>query len=69
MEYLEEARALIFSLEFLTPSEMCFLVSQVAKENFGDWGTCESWIKTNAFGMLESDIAESEYYEMRARNL
>lgn len=69
MEYLEEARVLIFSLEFLTPSEMCYLISLAAKEHFTDWGTCESWIKANAFGMLESDIAESEYYEMRQRNL
>ena len=69
MEYLEEARALIFSLDFLTPSEMCFLVSQVSKESFADLSTCLDWIKTNAFAMLESDIAESEYYEMRKRNL
>jgi hypothetical protein len=68
MEYLEEARELIFKLDFLTPSEQCYLISQVAKATFADWSTCESWIKESAFAMLESDLAADEYYEVRKRN-
>jgi hypothetical protein len=69
MEFLEEARALIFELDFLTPTEQCYLISQVAKANFTDWSTCESWIKDNAFAMVESDYAQDEYDEARKRNL
>lgn len=59
MEYLEEARALIFSLDFLTPQEMCFLCTEVAKQNFADWFTCENWIHSNAMQFLKEDLENS----------
>lgn len=58
MEFLEEARALIFELDFLTPTEQCYLCTEVAKANFSDWSTCETWIKQNALAMVEEDYAE-----------
>lgn len=58
MEYLEEARLLIFSLDFLTPQEMCFLCTEVAKQNFANWQTCEDWIHANAIQFLKEDLKE-----------
>ena len=59
MEYLEEARQLIFNIETLTPQEMCFLCTEVAKIDFADWHTCEVWIIDNARQFLKEDMEES----------
>lgn len=67
MEYLEEAKILIFSLGYLTPTEQCFLCAEVAKLNFADWHTCEIWIRKSAYGILSSDDPQQEYYDARKR--
>ena len=59
MEYLEKARLLIFNIVTLTPQEMCFLCTEVAKQNFANWHHCEVWIIENARQFLKEDLEQS----------